>query len=393
MSRDSLMPFVRTMDMVRVRGIGYSLNFVLRPKSGFRIHLIMFQMPYDMRQLSENAEMTMGENKPYLTLKFSIQGGYVLNGKILSMFRHDESGACQANIWDEFAHLFGVQKKIYDNQPNPATIVQTMKLNHPNVTVLLDRHLTAINRRNKPKMFGINRIVPSKMTWKYPTLVHSGGYQKYDQEDQAPDRKVFFMVLVTPICGSVIDPGGDMQGVTVDRDGEDAEDRPPPTFQREGSVFSDIFGPVASTSQLETIDEDGPTILAGPATRSSTKGKEKAVPKATPSKTPKTPKPVQPDYDQMPDMQLSSEAQEQMNAMVKALAFHQEAVKYERQRKAYDEDGEPSPKDVDEYGWSKYMSILFRPTFKIWWTPMVYQKFVKTARFHMKRRRSYFRCK
>ena len=311
MSRDSLMPFVRTTDMVRVRGIGYSLNFVLRPKSGFWIHLIMFQMPYDMQQLSENAEKTMGENKPYLTLKFSIQGGYVLNGKILSMFRHDESGACQANIWDEFAHLFGVQKKIYDNQPNPATIIQTMKLNHPNVTILLDRHLTTINRHNKPKMFGINRIVPSKMTWKYPTLVHCGGYQKCDPEEQTPDCKVFFMVLVTPICGSVIDPGGDMQGVTVDGDIEDAEDGPPPTFQREGSVFSDVFGPVASTSRLETIDEDRPTTPAGPATHSATKGKGKAVPVATPSKTPKTPKPTQPDFDQYPDMKLTDDVKVQ----------------------------------------------------------------------------------
>ena len=92
-------------------------------------------------------------------------------------------------------------------------------------------------------------------------------------------------------------------------------------------------------------------------------------------------------------MKLSDEAQDQMAAMVKALAFHCEAAKYERQKKAYDEDGNPSQKDVDEYGWSKYMSILFRPTFKIWWTPMVYRKFVKTARFQMKRRRSYFRRK
>jgi len=82
-----------------------------------------------------------------------------------------------------------------------------------------------------------------------------------------------------------------------------------------------------------------------------------------------------------------------MAAMVKALAFHWQQAKYEREKKAYDEDREPSPKDLDEYGWSKYMSILFRPTFKIWWTPMVYWKFVKTARFHMKRRRSYFRHK
>jgi len=392
MSRDSLMPFIRTTDMVRVRGIGYSLNFVLRPKSGFKIRLLMFQTLYDMRQLSESCDNPMGENKPYLNSKHSIQGGYQPNGKMLCMFKTDDNGLYRANIREEFAYLFGPQKKIYDNQPNPATIVQLMKINHPNVTVLLDCHITAINQRNKPKSFGINRIVPSKTTWKYPTLVHSGGYQKCDPEEQMPDRKVFFMVLAMPIFGTVTDPGGDMNGVVVDGDNEPTDEGPPPTFQREGSVFSEVFGPTASGSGLETIDEDGPRIPAGPATRSSTKGKEKAVP-ATPSKTPKAPKPVRPEFDQFPDMKLSDEAQDQMAAMVKALAFHREAEKYKRQKKAYDEDGDLSLKDVDEYGWSKYMSILFQPTFKIWWTPMVYWKFVKTARFHMKRRRSYFRRK
>jgi len=183
-----------------------------------------------------------------------------------------------------------------------------------------------------------------------------------------------------------------MNGVVVDGDDELTDKGPLPTFQREGSVFSEVLGPTASGSGLETIDEDGPRTPAGPATHSSMKGKEKAVP-ATPSKTPKTPQPVRPEYNQFPDMKLSDEAQDQMAAMVKVLAFHCKAAKYERQKKAYDEDGDPSPKDVDKYGWSKYMSILFRPTFKIWWTPMVYRKFVKTTRFHMKHRRSYFRHK
>ena len=99
------------------------------------------------------------------------------------------------------------------------------------------------------------------------------------------------MVLAIPIFGTVIDPGGDMNGVVVDGDNEPTDEGPPPTFQREGSVFSEVFGPTASRSGLETINEDGPRTPAGPAIRSSTKGKEKAVP-ATPSKTPKMPKPV-----------------------------------------------------------------------------------------------------
>jgi len=109
--------------------------------------------------------------------------------------------------------------------------------------------------------------------------------------------------------------------------------------------------------------------------------------------TPKTPKPVAPDLDQLPNIKLTKEGVDQMAAMVKALAYYQESAKYEHQRKAYDEEGEPSPKDLDQYGWSKNMTMLFHPIFTIWWVPMVYRKFVKTARFQLKHRHSYFRCR
>ena len=99
-----------------------------------------------MRQLSINADKTLDENEPVVSTKFSQQGCYVPNCKMLSMFKTDDKGQYRAVVHEEFAYLFGAQKKIYDNQPNPATIVQTMKINHPNVTVLLDRHVTAINR-------------------------------------------------------------------------------------------------------------------------------------------------------------------------------------------------------------------------------------------------------
>ena len=84
--RDMLVPFVRTTDMVRVRGIGYSLNFVLQPKSGFCIRLLMFQTPYDMQQLSEHAEVDnqLDDNKPTVDTKFSRQGSYSPNGCLLT---------------------------------------------------------------------------------------------------------------------------------------------------------------------------------------------------------------------------------------------------------------------------------------------------------------------
>jgi len=91
--------------------------------------------------------------------------------------------------------------------------------------------------------------VPSKTTWKYPTVVHSGNYQGYTQDDQIPDRKVFFMVLATPIFGPVTDPGGDMHRVEVDSPDDDPDTGVPTQFQREGSIFSEVFGPTASSSR------------------------------------------------------------------------------------------------------------------------------------------------
>jgi len=103
-------------------------------------------MPYDMQQLLQEADESLSENEPEIHSKFSQQGMYEPNGRLLSTFKTGENGKYRTNIHEQFGYLFGPQKKIYDNQPNPATIMQTMKMNHPNVTVLLDHHVTAINR-------------------------------------------------------------------------------------------------------------------------------------------------------------------------------------------------------------------------------------------------------
>ena len=154
-SRDQLTTFVHTTDMICARGIGYSINFVLMPKSGFQIHLIMFQTPYDMDQLSEQADESLTDNMPSVDVTFSKQGSYAPNGKLLSLFNTNDKGKYHANICKEYAYIFGLQKKVYDNILS-SSLVQNMKVNHPNVTIPLDHHLTAINHQTKPKMFGIN---------------------------------------------------------------------------------------------------------------------------------------------------------------------------------------------------------------------------------------------
>ena len=183
------------------------------------------------------------------------------------------------------------------------------------------------------------------------------------------------MVIATPIFGPVIDPGQDMHGVQLHEPPEIMDMGVPPVFQQEGSVVADEFGPPIarpSTEPLETIDEDD-----GPRTRSSKgKGKER--------QTSIAPHPSQvPDIDE-PRLSadgLSQDAAIQMAAMVKALAFHRDTGKYEHQKKAMEQAINPQTVDVDQYGWSKNATIMFRPMFRLWWAPMIYRKMVKTGRF------------
>jgi len=201
------------MDMVRVWGIGYQMSFVLQPKSGFRLRLIMFQTPYNMEQLSKSASDLLTDNAPIFSTDTSKQGCFRPNGWLLTEFQREGKHYLSA-VTEGYAEIFGQQKKLFDNQQAPA-LFQKMRINHPNVTVLMDRHVTTINYRTKPKTCGINQIVPSKTTWKYPTVQFDGEYKGFSNKDQIPDHKCYFMVIATPIFGPVVDPGQDMHGVEL----------------------------------------------------------------------------------------------------------------------------------------------------------------------------------
>jgi len=343
----------------------------------------MFQTPYDMEQLTESATDSLSDNAPIFSTDQSKQGCFRPNGWLLTEFQKEDERYLAA-VTESYAEIFGQQKKLFDNQQAPA-LFQKMRINHPNVTVLMDRHVTAINRKTKPKTFGINWIVPSKTMWKYPTVQFDGEYKGFDQKDQIPDRKCYFMVIATPIFGVVVDPGQDMHGVEVHDPPNVPDTGLPAVFQREGSVVSDAFGPPIAgptTKPLETIDEDN-----RPTTWSS-KGKGKEKEKSVPPHASAVPEVGWPQFD---TDGLDSEQVGQMTVMVNALAYHRETGKFECQRKAMEEAINPQTVDVDQYGWSKNATIMFRPTFRLWWAPMIYRKMVKTGRFFAGRsRRSIF---
>ena len=138
--------------------------------------------------------------------------------------------------------------------------------------------------------------------------------------------------------------------------------------------MSDAFGPPVagpSTAPMETIDEDDDEVQT---TWSKGKGnaKEKSVgpqPSAVPTM----------EHPNLSTAGLEDDQVNQMNAMVCALQYHCNTGKYKRQRKAMEEAINPQTADVDLYCWSKNATIMFRPTFRLWWVPMLYRKMVKTC--------------
>ena len=86
MTQDVLIMYKRMTDMVRVCGIAIHLDFILQPKSGYNLRLILFQSPYNMQQLSEDYtdDCELYDNKPHIGNKFTKQGFYKPNGTLLT---------------------------------------------------------------------------------------------------------------------------------------------------------------------------------------------------------------------------------------------------------------------------------------------------------------------
>ena len=104
-----------------------------------------------------------------------------------------------------------------------------------------------------------------KTTWKYPPAVHDGIVER--RFNPIPDRKVFFMLIVTPIVGGVDDPGQDMHGVELDCPLASDDLFRPLQYRgyREGSVVLDSFDPPPEVPMDDNSQE----------TVTCSKGKEK----------------------------------------------------------------------------------------------------------------------
>lgn len=168
-----------------------------------------------MEQLTGEAaeDNQLKDHEPVVTSVHSKQGHFETHGRMLTSVKPD-GVYYLVNYQEGYGQIFGAQKKIFDNLGSQV-LIQKMKIRHPNVTVLLDCHITCVNRKKQSKTFGHNQILPSSTTWKYPTLMSEGEVGHIDHDLQVPDRKLYFMVIGTPILGPFHDPGQDMHDIHV----------------------------------------------------------------------------------------------------------------------------------------------------------------------------------
>ncbi|KAF8486585.1 hypothetical protein F5888DRAFT_1640097 [Russula emetica] len=176
-------------------------------------------------------------------------------------------------------------------------------------------------------------------------------------DDNEPDRKVYFLIIATPIFGGVEDTGQDMFGIF---EGEDLIDEIQHRPMRGGSVFSDRFSNVPVKEEDTAMSDATPQPATGPSTRSKSAAAA-ALPQV--AELPKFPDL----HDESPEVLNQLRAMELNRRMARA-----EAARVIKDPKPVKEPKPPEvPKiETNSYGWAYNNGILIRPTFKVFWYNM-----------------------
>jgi hypothetical protein len=368
----SVLPQNRTTDWVRVKGVCVNLDIVVQPRCGFRLRIVVFQTPHDLSVTVENAANNVSNNASFDATLPCKQGGYKLNGKLFTQLHHvqNDPEECnqpldqvEASLDDSYSDLFTWQKKTY-NTLEFHNAIHRMRLKAPWVRVLLDTNRQYVNRKKFPKQMRFNKMLRMNSTWAYPPTVMNGNVVVRD--NTSPNRKVFVMVIATPIMGPpVVDPMQDMFGLNIAdklRPGEDNE-HIRYACSRSGSMVSDQFGDAVKVEPMETIEEEGDGDLYDPATGRVTRSKSKT---------------------QEPDP--LDDANQEVSDFVQALQINREINKRERSKKPYERKVGKPPKVpkilTDDFGWAKSKTIMIRPTFRFWYKNQYkYKKYSRSVGF------------
>jgi hypothetical protein len=369
----------RSADLVRATGIRYHLDISIQPKSGYKLRIIMFQSPKGWDDLNQGLKdndgerIYVGDGEGFSANGIDKQGGFHLEGGWFTKIQRKEDDETETVIHPAFAELFEWQRKTYNHLEFGQTL-DRMKISHPHVRVIHEQRLVITNRTRLPKRKVVNKMYKTSTTWLYPPRVHDNSVLV---EKNVPDKKVFFMIIATPLFGGVEDPGQDMMG--VDEFGEELppeNDRVQYRYDRQGSVVHSDFGPPVVVKP-EPVDEDDPS--QGPV--------------AGPSGTTHTPTPARVTWSKSatadvevvdaPLVDLNQE-EDEVRQYVRALEINRKFARGESEARKRDQpakekvDKPPKPPkppkvpklETNAYGWAYNNTILIRPTFEVFWYNM-----------------------
>ncbi|KAI9448723.1 hypothetical protein F5148DRAFT_1292092 [Russula earlei] len=232
--------FMRVTDMVRCTGININLEMMLQPKCGWRFRIMMFQTPYTMDDINKGHADDMPRNRALYTAD-NQQGYYAPNAQLLTNHHVQPNGEYECSLNPKFNDLFKYQRNNLDVL-NYHTVLHSMRVSAPFCTVIYDKHTYFINRRNKMKKVVFNRLIPMSTTWKYEPTMHDDIIDNHPQDEQDPDRKVYIMIIGTPVTGGLNDPGQNMHGWDPEHplEAQDPDEIFVHRQDREGSVVAPV---------------------------------------------------------------------------------------------------------------------------------------------------------
>lgn len=347
----------RLGDMIRLIGIQGKLHMILKPKSGFRVRVLLLQTPLHFSGLVtadhavlDNQASSPGDNDPMGSFRTSLEH--------MSQFEETEDGVFKASLNKKYASLFDRQVK-YMRDLEFQDEISRMKVTHPNVVVLSDKHLFVKNRKKYTRTFKWAFFRKMNTTIRYPPVNYGGQMELILPQDYGvPDRKIFALMIITPAREQYEVPASKVLALPVGAHADEQE------LVRHQVRFSSVVSERLEAVQEEEDMGDGAGTSGGRTTRSKGKGKSSAPSRgggrgSSSSEEDQDENENKIDYGKMRDM------------FVQALDRSRHTAKKERE----EEKKEKEEKGGDETGmftsaWAEDQGMLIQPTFDMWFKDM-----------------------
>ena len=342
--------------MIRIPGIQGKLKMIVKPKSGFRIRVLLLQTPFHFSGLVGDGPVE-DDNAGSLPSDEDPMGSFRPSLEHMSQIVENEEGMVRCSLNPRFAPLFDRQMPVM-NDMNFHDEIAKMKVTHPNVLVLADRHMFVKNRKNRTCMFNWSFFRKMNTTIRYP-LVNYGGFMqrvRANYED-VPDRKIFALVLVTPAREQYEVPPSKKMVVPGDLEPGDETVRSQVRFS---SVVSDRLPTIE-----EATEERGGG--AGPSSAQITRSKGKG--RAGVGTAGGNEDDSSSEEEDTGDDKMKIDYDKMRQVFVGALNDSQQIAKRERE----EERQEKKDKEGDEVFtsvWAEDQGMLMQPTFNVWFKDM-----------------------